>query len=191
MSNMVRFAVLLLLMGVTAGPAVAQPHAVGAWVGRYTDTGGVNDPQSGQWRFGESFAAGASYNFAVAQPLLIGVETSFASPRYQRSVDNVLVTDDNATFLTLMATGRLLTGGAGPVGFYLKGGAGGFFYRLPDIENQSNFAFLTGAGIEYGFDPRRAVHLEWGRFFVFHADEGIETQRIQHSLLRLGLRFGL
>jgi opacity protein-like surface antigen len=189
MRNIVRIAILLLLGGTAAAPAHAQAHWFGGWAGRYTDTGRVTEPGQGELRFGEAFALGAGYGFVVAAPLTLGVDASFASPEYEAAVGGDGVIRGRASFLTLMATGRLLTGGSGPVGFYLKGGAGGFFYRIPDRDLDSNFAFETGAGIDYRLNPRTALNLEWGRFHVYHSTQGIETQRVQHSLLRLGVRF--
>jgi hypothetical protein len=39
--------------------------------------------------------------------------------------------------------------------------------------------------------PNRAVFLEWGRIWGYHEREGIGGGAAQHSVLKLGARFGL
>jgi hypothetical protein len=191
--------VAALLVLVAGSPADAQIRQVQAppqgWfsasVGRYMDMGNVADPASNStWVFGEAFAAGVGYHRMIGPGLMLGGIFTAAAPQYQRIIaPGVRVDGGRATLLTPMATGRLNTGGGGGVNFYLTGGAGAFIYRLPDLDRwDPDLALFTGAGLDYAPGGDRAFFVEWGRFWVYHEGEGIETNRAFHSLIRVGAR---
>jgi hypothetical protein len=194
---------LALLAGAAFAPAAeAQIRNVQAapqgWfsvsAGRYLDMGQVADPESGStWIFGEAFTLGVGYHRDLGPGLSLGGIVTGAMPNYQRVIaPGVRVDGGRATLLTPMVTGRLNTGGGGGgVAFYLTGGAGAFIYRLPDLDRwDPDLALFTGAGLDYAPGGNRAFFVEWGRFWVYHQGEGIESNRAFHSLIRAGMRVG-
>jgi hypothetical protein len=194
------FAALVALL-LAATPAAAQIRAVGGpaqhwfsgWTGRYMSMGRVADPASNSvWAFAESWLVGAGYHRSLGPGLHAGIDVSYAAPRYERRVGNQVVADGRATILTPVASGRLNYGGAGPgIAFYLTGAIGAVVYRMPDLDRtDTDFALYAGTGIEYQFDPRRSAYLEWGQYWAYHEGDGLESNRANHSLIRLGLRFG-
>lgn len=199
-----RRSILLLLAIFPAAPAahaqirpVAGP--VQGWItvnaGRFMDLGAVADPESGStWVFGESWAFGAGYHRTPIDGLAVGVDLGFAAPRYERRVAGVVPpgASGTATILTPQASGRFNYGGAAAgLAFYLSGAIGAMLYRIPDLERwDPDLSLYAGTGLNYHASGRRAFFLEWGRFWVYHQGDGLESNRTNHSLIRLGARFG-
>jgi len=168
-----------------------------AWAGMYTTVDAVGHPGDGavvNWAFDDyvpAFGAGAEYE--VSQGLMLGLEGSYASTDFVTSQNNVRLADGTANLLALFATGRLQYGGTGAVGFYLKGMAGLFGYRMPEPD-ETNFdpALSTGAGLQYPFRFPAVLFLEWSQLWAYHEKDGIDEGNTgRHSLLRLGFRVGL
>jgi opacity protein-like surface antigen len=196
-------AVLLLplvsLLAVTT-PALAQFGKVQAppkttmsvWLGGYLQPGRVKDPASGTWDFGSTLAGGIGVHrrFGV---LSVGVDASLAPSASFERFDSTGVARGDARMATALLSARLRTGGGGPIGMYLTGGVGTFIYGMPDLDRSwdPDFALHTGAGLEYQVSNSRSVFLEWGRFWTFHQGEGVRSERVNHSQIRAGLRFGL
>jgi hypothetical protein len=204
MIRRVAFASVALL--TCALPADAQIRAVqgppqgwfSGYAGRFMDFGVVldPDPDGSRWVFGEAWAFGAAYHHVLAPGLVIGADVSYAAPRYERRGLNTNVAIPGAAgtagILTPMASGRFNYGGGGlGVSFYLTGGIGAMIYRIPDLDRwDPDLALNAGTGIEYLTDNRRGLFLEWGRFWVYHQGQGLESNRANHSLIRLGARIG-
>jgi hypothetical protein len=172
-----------------AGPARGW---ISGFVGRYTDVGNVVDPASGStWVFAESWAVGAGYSRVLTPGLAIGLDMAWAAPQYERRIDNTAVAAGRATILTPQLSGRFQYGGGVGLAFYLTGAGGTMIYRIPDLgRSDLDLAFYVGTGLEYQTGGRRAFFLEWGRFWAYHEGEGLESNRVNHSLIRLGARFG-
>jgi hypothetical protein len=193
--------VVALLVFATAADAqiravTGPPQGwISTYAGRYMDFGGVDDAESGsRWVFGEAWAFGAAYHHMLAPGLALGADVSYAAPRYQRRVGGAVVpgSDGTAGILTPMASGRFNYGGGGlGVAFYLTGGIGAMIYRIPDLDRwDPDLALHAGTGIEYLSTNRWGLFLEWGRFWVYHQGEGLESNRANHSLIKLGARLG-
>jgi hypothetical protein len=176
-----------------AGAAAASPSA---WVSgyglMYTGIAGFRDPgTASDWIFDDNaFGFGADLKFEVTTGLLLGVDLSMARPRYARRGPGTDVTG-TATVGTAMLDGRISYGGLPELGFYLTGGLGTIAYYLEDLEEwNADFALRAGTGLEYRVARRQALFLEWGRIWGYHERDGVGGGAAQHSVLKLGLRFG-
>jgi hypothetical protein len=176
-----------------APPPVNWVNAYGLM---YTGVSSFYDPATeSDWVFDEpAFGAGVGLQRDFGG-LILGADVSLARPAYERRRRTGAVIGDatgTATIATAMATGRFGYGGATDLGFYLAGGAGTIAYHLEDLgEWNADFALRAGTGLEYRMSPSRAVYLEWGRIWGYHEREGIGGGAVQHSILQLGMRFGL
>lgn len=161
----------------------------------YTSVSGMNDPgTSGRWVFDDAaFGFGASLRRQVGQSLRLGIDASLARPKFEiQEFDTNDVRDSGtASIATAMASGRYGYSGGGDIGFYLTGGIGTIAYKLPDLSWNADFALQGGTGLEYRFDPGKALALEWGRTWGYHEKEGLGGGNQTHSALRLALRLGL
>jgi hypothetical protein len=176
----------------------APPPAnwVNAYGTMYTGLSSFYDPGTeSDWVFDEpafGFGLGLQRDFGG---LLMGIDASLARPAYERRPRvGIGVASGTASVATAMATGRFGYGGATDLGFYLSGGAGTIAYNLEDEGApgwNADFALRAGTGLEYRMSPSRAVYLEWGRIWGYHEREGIGGGAVQHSILQLGMRFGL
>ncbi|MFO7262140.1 MAG: hypothetical protein DIU52_013375 [bacterium] len=192
-------AAALLLSAVPAEAQFGQPQRapktwVSAWVGGLLSPGRVYDPGSSSiWAFGSSFSGGLGLHREFGA-LTLGVEGTFAPARYElRDPDaNNAVTDSGSgQLVTAMLSGRLRTGGGGPLGMYLTGGAGALIYGVPSLDRwDPDLALMTGAGFEYKPSAKHTLFLEWGRYWTFHQREGVEDNSSKMSQLRGGVRIG-
>lgn len=202
MKKTILLAAALLLATSALAHAQARP-APRTWVvafgQMYTNLATVADPgrataTASDWVFDDNaFGFGLGAQRDIGEGLILGVEGSFARPRYERRVAGVAIpgASGTASIVTGMATGRFAYGGAAALGFYLNGGIGTIAYNLEDIgEWNADFALRAGTGLEYRFAPTRAVFLEWGRIWGYHEREGVGGGAVQHGVLKLGFRAG-
>jgi hypothetical protein len=176
--------------------AAPSTNWVNAYGTMYTNLSSFYDPGTeSDWVFDEpafGFGVGLQRDFGG---LLMGIDASLARPAYERRPRAGLgVASGTASVATAMATGRFGYGGATDLGFYLSGGIGTIAYNLEDegaVGWNADFALRAGTGLEYRMSPARAVYLEWGRIWGYHEREGIGGGAVQHSILQLGMRFGL
>lgn len=194
-------AILATLAGLAfATPAAAQFGTVKAppktWitgsVGGFLNPGSV--PDGGEvWDFGSAFSGGLGVHRQIGQGITIGIEGSFAPAKYElRDASQTVVGKGNANIVTGLASARLYTGGMGPVGMYLTGGAGVIAYGMKGLDRwDPDLALMTGAGLEFRPSQRQSLFLEWGKFWTFHQQEGVKSNSIKHSQIRAGVRFGL
>jgi len=183
-----------------ASPAAAQFGTVKSppktWitgsVGGFLNPGSVPDGD-GVWDFGSAFSGGIGVHRQIGQGISIGVEGSFAPAKYElRDASKNVVGKGNASIVTGLASARLYTGGTGPVGMYITGGAGVMAYGMKGLDRwDPDLALMTGAGLEFRPSQRQSLFLEWGKFWTFHQQEGVKNSTINHSQLRAGVRFGL
>lgn len=184
-----------------AAPASAQFRTVepepktwtSVWLGGYLSPGTVVDPESGYWGFGSAFSGGVDIHRRVGSSLSIGLESSFSPMPYEvRTTQGALTAEGRGRILTGMLTGRMRYGGTRNLGMYLTGGAGVMVYGLPELDRwDPDFAFRTGAGMEYRPSRNRSLFVEWGRYWTFHQKEGVRDNTVNHSDLRAGIRLGL
>ena len=201
-SPMKAVAALLPALAILAAatPAAAQFRQVQpppntwltVWGGGYTSSATIHDPESGNWNIGSSISGGVGIHRQIGQSLVLGVETSYSPADYEiTDADDNLVGNGSAGILTGMATGRLNYGGGGPLGLYLTGGIGTVVYRMPELERwDPDFAFRTGAGLEYRPNATKALFVEWGQSRIFHQKEGVKDNTEKRTDLRAGVRFG-
>jgi opacity protein-like surface antigen len=161
----------------------------------YTGMSGFHDPGTGSdWVFDDNaFGFGVDLHREITPGLLLGADLSLGRPRYARRVANTqsTIATGTATIGTAMVNGRFSYGGMPELGFYLTGGIGTIAYYLEDLEDwNADFALRAGTGIEYRFAGRQSIFLEWGRIWGYHEREGVGGGAAQHSVLKLGLRFG-
>ncbi|HWV56375.1 MAG TPA: outer membrane beta-barrel protein [Longimicrobiales bacterium] len=177
------------------GPVEQPPQTwASGWLGGYLDPGTVRDPEDGAWSFGSSFAAGLGLHRQIGNSLSIGVDASYAPMRFeQRDVaTEEVLSSGTARVISAMASARLRYGGGDAFGMYLTGGVGTMAYGMPDPVDRwdTDLALHTGAGLEYRPSINRALFVEWGRYWTFHQNEGIDDNTTQHSQLRIGVRTG-
>lgn len=168
---------------------------VTGWVGGYLDPGTVRDFRSrSEWAFGSTLAAGAGIHRRVGSNLMLGLEAGYSPAKFERRdlESNDVVDSGSAKLLTTMATARLRYGGADAFSMYLTGGVGAFTYAMPDPVDRwdPDLALMTGAGLEYRPSGKRALFVEWGRYWTFHDREGVEDNTVKHSQFRIGVRTG-
>lgn len=161
----------------------------------YTNVSNLNDPGSdSEWVFDDNaFGIGATLQRQVGQSLMLGIDGSYARPKYERHVldSNVIVASGTAAIATAMASGRYGYSGGGDIGFYLQGGIGTVAYNLEDLDGwNADFALQAGTGLEYRFGGNKAVALEWGRTWGYHEKENLSGGNQTHSALKLALRMG-
>src|SRR5690606_2196570 len=115
------------------------------------------------WDFGTAFSGGLGIHRQLGQGIAIGLEGSFAPAKYEiRGSNNSVVDKGNASIVTGLATARLYTGGMGPVGMYLTGGAGVMAYGMKGLDRwDPDLALMTGAGLEFRPSQRQSLFLEW------------------------------
>lgn len=191
---------LLVTVAATAAAQVRRPDLeprtwVSAYGLMYTGIARFHDPGTGtDWVFDDNaFGFGADLHREVTTGLLLGVDLSMARPQYARRAPNTQVTvaSGTATLGTAMLNGRISYGGLPELGFYLTGGVGTIAYYLEDLEDwNADFALRAGTGLEYRIARRQSLFLEWGRIWAYHEREGVGGGAAQHSVLRLGGRFG-
>jgi hypothetical protein len=96
---------------------------------------------------------------------------------------------------TVMATGKISTGGGGGLGLYLTGGVGMVGYHLPALAGQAarfdaDLGFRSSAGLEYQVSRRSQLFAEWGQIWALHPGTGVDKQTNKFSQLRGGVRIG-
>lgn len=163
----------------------------------YTNISGMEDPGSqSEWVFDDAaLGVGVTLQRQVGQSLMLGVDGSWARPKYERHAlgSDVVIpgASGTASIATAFANGRYGYSGGGDIGFYLTGGVGTVAYQLEDLEGwNADFALQAGTGLEYRFGGNKAVALEWGRVWGYHEKEGLGGGNQTHSALKLALRFG-
>lgn len=168
-----------------------SPNSVAVYFQIYSGLDTVDDPDTGTWDFGDNaFGLGAMLQRQLGPSLMLGADVSYARPAYERRQDGEDMFTGDAQLLTTMVTGRLAYGGAASLGFFLSGGAGVIAYNLEDVGGwNADFALRGGTGVEYQFQPGRALFLEWGRLWGYHETVGVSGGKATHSILRLGTRF--
>jgi opacity protein-like surface antigen len=196
----------LLLVGImAAAPATAFAQRPGVidppktWASvyglMYTSISSLRDPDSAsRWLFDDNaFGFGATLHRQMGQSLMLGIDASYARPRYERREleSDVLLGEGTAAIATALATGRYGYTGGGDIGFYLAGGVGTIAYNLEDLDGwNTDLALQAGTGLEYRFAPNRAVALEWGRTWGYHEKESLGGGNQTHSALKLSVRLG-
>jgi hypothetical protein len=158
---------------------------------------------------GTGLAFGGGAHHQLGQGLMIGLDGSFAPSVpfefHHLDTDALLQPKGNAKVASAMLSGRLQYGGGASFGIYLNGGLGGFAWNVPALNSSptclqckpqgshwdTDLGVLTGAGFEYRLAPRTALFLEWGRFWVFHQHEGVSSNSIKFTGLKLGGRMAL
>lgn len=160
----------------------------------YTSISSLRDPDTqSRWAFDDNaFGLGASLHRQVAQGLMLGIDATYARPKYeQQSLEgDVVLESGTASIATAMANGRY-GGGGGEIGFYLTGGIGTVAYKLENLDSWNpDFGLQAGTGLEYRFRPNLAAALEWGRTWGYHEKEGLGGGNQTHSGLKLSLRVG-
>jgi hypothetical protein len=189
------------LLALSANAVQAQEALPKLWVSTYfqmyTSMGGFVDPDTNsRWFFGDNaFGLGAAAHYDVSPTLTLGLDLGYTRPSYERTDTARVPTETlgrgDARVFTLLATGRMASGGAGSLGFYLTGGVGAIAYRLDEFGDiNPDLALRAGTGLEYRWGATRRVFLEWGRFWGFHEKAGLSGGRVQHSNLEIGFRGG-
>jgi len=199
----------LAVLLVTASPGAAQGARrplgpASSWgsifivaypgVGRFNSPVGPDNSTATQsWNFGSGLGLGLAAAHNVGSAAQLGVEASLAPSVGVEITDStgVATTSGHARLGDVFATGRIMTGGGGGLGLFLAGGVGAMFFGMPQpASSATDFAFRYGGGLEYQFNPRRAVFLEWGQVGAFHKHHGVSSNRINFSQLRGGLKIG-
>lgn len=203
MNKLIRAALLAAIVAAIPAAALAQRPFPGqvpkTWASAYglmyTGLSGLNDPGSAsRWVFDDNaFGFGAAIHRQVGQSLMLGLDGSFARPRYERRdlTTQAEIAAGNASIATAMASGRYGYTGGSDVGLYLAGGIGAVAYRLEDLGTwNADFALQAGTGLEYRFSTNKAGALEWGRTWGYHEKEELGGGNQRHSRLSLALRIG-
>jgi len=193
-------ALLLLLLGASGafaqrGPVQPPRIWLGGSAGLFTSMGGFSDGPNDFYQFDDDvFSFGGSLHVDTRIGLIVGVEAMYTKPGYIRydRAQVAPINEDEATVLGGLVSLRLAAGGGGGLGLYLGGGLGVFQWDVPDLGAQNRDLALNGlVGIEYSRFPRTPLFLEYGRWWVYHEKEDVQTNTAKHSLLRAGVRLGL
>ena len=194
----------LALAGCTAAPGAAQERmrasglprfSVSGFAGRFIDFGGFSDDQNTFFSFDDATAFGGSLHVRVAPATLFGLDVVRARPAYRRfdkSFPPTVVARGDATTLAVLASARL-AGGGGPLGLYLTGAGGAFFWDIEELGGRdADPALMIGLGLEYPLRGGAAIFGEYSQWWVFHPkDETVKNNTANHSVVRFGLRYGL
>jgi len=183
-----------------AGPLAAQRRAVfnlprlyvSGWAGRFTDFGGFSDDENTYFRFDKANAFGGSLHVRVGQTALLGVDLVYAKPAYDRFNDSTppqIFASGDASTLGAVATARLMGGGS-LAGVYVTGGAGGWFWTVPDLGGREfDPALMGGIGLDYALRRPLTLFGEYSQWWVYHEKSGnVVKNTANHTLIRLGLR---
>jgi opacity protein-like surface antigen len=181
-----------------AGPA---ENWASAFIVGYTGIGTFNNPvgtdalnQNETWNVGSGLGLGVSAAHVLGQALQIGAEATFA-PSIGVEIQEPTATSvvsGHAKVGTAMATGRLMTGGGGGLGFFLQGGVGAVYWGMPaPATTATDFAYRYGGGLEYQTSMRRAIFLQWGQIGAFHKHHGVSSNTVKFSQITGGIRIGL
>ncbi len=167
----------------------------------YTGIGAFNNPvgtdalnQNETWNLGSGIGLGVSAAHVLGQALQIGAEATFAPSIGAEITDPGVAgtTSGHAKVGTAFATGRLMTGGGGGLGFFLQGGVGAVYWGMPaPATTATDFAYRYGGGIEYQTSMRRAIFLQWGQIGAFHKHHGVSSNTVKFSQITGGIRIGL
>ncbi|MGD8279496.1 MAG: hypothetical protein PVH00_15765 [Gemmatimonadota bacterium] len=196
-----RTALLVAALGcATAGPAAAQRRAnfalpriyVSGWAGRFTTFGGFSDDQDTYFRFDDATAFGGSLHVRAGQTALLGVDVVYASPNYDRfnnaNPPDIIASDHGRTIGAVLST--RLSGSGGMAGVYVTGGAGGWFWDLPELDGwQFDPTLMAGAGLDYALRRQFTLFGEYAQWWVYHEKSGdVVKNTANHTLIRFGLR---
>jgi hypothetical protein len=191
---------LLALAGLAAAPLSAQRRApagpprltVSAYGGRFIDFGGFSDDQDTFFNFEDATAFGGSLHYRPGQGAQYGVDVLWTRPAYRRfdRTTRVVLASGNATAVAAMASARF-SGGGGPLGLYLAGEAGAFFWNAAELDGrQTDPALVLGVGLDYSLRGLATLFGEYSQWWVYHEkDESVVKNTANHTVIRFGLRY--
>ncbi len=198
----IRTALLVAALGLAgAGPVAAQRRAnfilprvyLSGWAGRFTTFGGFSDAENTYFRFNDATAFGGGVHIRTGQTALLGVDVVYARPSYDRfdnSSPPQIIASDKARTLGTVVSARLM-GGGGLAGVYVTGGAGGWFWDVPELNGwQFDPALMAGVGLDYAVRRQLTLFGEYSQWWVFHEKSGsVVKNTANHTLFRFGLRY--
>jgi len=191
---------LLAALGLAAAPATAQQRPnfmlpriyLTGWAGRFTHLDGFSDAESTYFAFDDAYAFGGSVHIRAGQTALLGADVVYARPAYVRygsgNPPDMLSSGTASTLGAVIST--RLSGSGGLSGIYVTGGAGGWFWDLPELDGKQFDPVLTaGAGLDYALRPQLSLFGEYSQWWVYHEKSGdVVNNTANHTLIRAGLR---
>jgi hypothetical protein len=199
MKKLTLFLAFMTLSAASARAQQQQPFPkfwVSGYAQMYTSLAEFEDPgTSSRWEFSDNtFGFGAAAHYDVSPTITLGLDLGYVAPEFEArdtADDGIIVGSGDAQVLTMLATGRMASGGGGDIGFYLTAGGGAIAYRMGDFTDMNtDLALRAGTGLEYRWGTTRRIFAEWGRLWTFHEKSGLSGGRVQHSALQLGFRQG-
>ena len=190
---------------VSAAMLVAPPTAeaqrpweqprwwTGVWFGGlFPDD--VDDPETGAWLLGDNVAGGVEMALRLGDGAFIVADVGYTRTGYDR-VGPTSASGNADIFTTALALRYNLI--RGPTVLYSPFGVvglGAVHYRLSDLDRfDTDFAVLTGGGLEFRLNRSLRLNIAAHDFLVFHQRASSRGDaNISHlTELRLGLRWGL
>lgn len=167
---------------------------MGVWFGGlFADN--VDDPDTGAWLLGDNVAGGVETALRLGAGAFLVADVGYTRTGYDR-VDGLTSTPGDADiFSTALALRYNLV--RGPTVLYSPFGVlglGAVHYRLSDLDRfDTDFAILTGGGLEFRLNRSLRLNIAAHDFLVFHQRvSSRDDANLSHlAELRLGLRWGL
>lgn len=192
----------VMLAGTLVAPRAAEAQRpwegprlwIGAWFGGlFPDD--VNDPDTGDWLLGDNVAGGVELALRVGQGAFVVADLGYTRTGYDR-VDGFTVTSGDADIFTTAAGLRynLVSGPAVLYSPFGVVGLGAVHYRLSDLDEfDTDFAILTGGGLDFRLNRSLKLLVAGYNFLVFHqrASSRGDANLSRLTELRVGLRWGL
>lgn len=191
----------IVLAGMWVAPPAAEaqrrreePRAwMGAWFGGlFPDD--VEDPDTGAWLLGDNVAGGVEMAWRLGDGAFLVADIGYTRTGYDR-VGPTSASGDADIFTTALAVRYNLI--RGPTILYSPFGVvglGAVHYRLSDLDRfDTDFAVLTGGGLEFRLNRSLRLNIAAHDFLVFHqrASSRGDANLSHLAELRLGLRWGL
>lgn len=195
-------ALAVVWVGTLAAPPVAHAQRpweeprwwMGVWFGGlFPDD--VDDPDTGAWLLGDNVAGGVEMAWRLGDGAFLVADVGYTRMGYDRVDGLTSVSGDADVFTTALALRYNLI--RGPTVVYSPfgvAGLGAVHYRLSDLDRfDTDFAILTGGGLEFRLNRSLRLNIAAHDFLVFHqrASSRGDANLSHLAELRLGLRWGL
>jgi opacity protein-like surface antigen len=198
-----RIVLTLALTALASGTASASAQVarstprirLSGWVGLFAnENAGFASGTNDFFSFNRSVAFGGGIHTEVRRGLAVGIDGAYSAPGYthfQRNPAQNLNTGD-ATVYSAILSARLQAS-PGQFGLYLTGGAGVFFFDVPELgEANRDNALNAGVGVEYLLNQRLSLFGEYNQWWIYHDKvDDVLKNKVNRTLFKIGTRVGV